>query len=103
MIFNPDITKQAVEINVSVKINKPCHPSLSFNNIPVARLAHTKHLGLYLDERLSFSQHIKEKILKAMKGIVLLKSLSKFVSKDILNTTCVIIYLVTRAIDIRNF
>ena len=38
-----------------------------------------------MDERLSFSQHIKEKILKAMKGIALLKFLSKFVSKDILN------------------
>ena len=33
----------------------------------------TKHLGVYLDTRLNFSRHIKEKILKAMKGVTLLK------------------------------
>ena len=85
MIFNPDLTKQAVEIVFSVKNDKPTHPPLEFNNIPVARKPFTKHLGLYLDEKLSFSKHIKEKISKAMNGVALLKYLSKYVSKDILN------------------
>ena len=31
MVFNPDITKQAIE----VKKNKPEHPKLIFNGIPV--------------------------------------------------------------------
>ena len=85
MVFNPDLSKQAVEVIFSVKRNKPIHPPLSFNDIPVARETNTKHLGLFLDERLSFTKHIKEKINMANKGIALLKFLSKFVSKDILN------------------
>ena len=85
MVFNPDITKQAVEVIFSAKKDKTNHPLLEFNNIPVARKPFTKHLGLYLDEKLSFSKHIKEKISKAMNGIALLKFLSKHVSKDVLN------------------
>ena len=60
MVFNPDITKQAVEVIFSVKKNTPDHPFLSFNNIPVARVTYTTHLGLFLDEKLSFTKHIKE-------------------------------------------
>ena len=51
----------------------------------MARVTYTKHLGIFLDEKLSFTKHIKEKISKAMKGIALLKFLSKYVSKDVLN------------------
>ena len=87
MVFNPDITKQAVEIIFSVKKNKPNHPPLTFNDIPVARENSTKHLGLILDANLSFSEHIREKVSVAMKGVALLKFLSKFVPKDILNMT----------------
>ena len=85
MVFNPDITKQAVEIIFSAKKIKPDHPLLEFNNVPVARKPFTKHLGLFLDEKLSFSKHIKENISKAMNGVALLKFLSKHVSKDVLN------------------
>ena len=85
MVFNPDITKQAVEIVFSHKLNKPFHPVLIFNNIPVGKESSAKHLGLVLDEKLSFAPHIKEKIGKAMKGVSILKFLSKFVSRDILN------------------
>ena len=59
MVFNPDITKQAVGIIFSAKKEKLNHPSLDFNNIPVARKSFTKHLGLYLGEKLSFAKHIK--------------------------------------------
>ena len=61
MGFNPDITKQAMEVIFSAKNNKPGHPFLLFNNIPVAGETFTKHLRLFLDEKLSFSKHIKEK------------------------------------------
>ena len=87
MVFNPDITKQAVEIIFSVKNNKPNHPPLTFNDIPVARETSSKHLGLILDDKLSFSEHIREKVSVAMKGVALLKILSKFVTRDILNMT----------------
>ena len=84
-MFNPDIKKQAVEVIFSVKKNKPDHPFLSFSNISVARVTYTKHLGLTIDEKLLFSKHIKEEISKAMKCTALLKFLSKYVSKDVLN------------------
>ena len=68
MQFNPDISKQAIEVIFSHKNNKPDHPLLVFNGIPVAREKSTKHLGLILDERLSFRLHIKESLQKAKKG-----------------------------------
>ena len=37
LFFNPDIMKQSVEIIFSGKMEKLHHPSLDFNNIPVAR------------------------------------------------------------------
>ena len=46
MVFNPDITKQAVEVIFSVKKKKPHHPDLNFNGIPVAREDFTKHLSI---------------------------------------------------------
>ena len=51
MEFNPDLSKQTVEIVFSTKYNKEIHPPLSFNGIPVAREEVTKHLGLYIDEK----------------------------------------------------
>ena len=50
MQFNPEISKQAIKD----KINKPDYPFLVFSNIPVAIKKSTMHLGLILDERLSF-------------------------------------------------
>ena len=85
MEFNPDITKQATEIVFSVKKNKPSHPDLVFNGVPVSREPFTKHLGLYLDSNLNFSKHISEAIIKASKGLSLLKYLSKYVSRKVLD------------------
>ena len=85
MVFNPDITKQAVEVIFSVKKKKPTHPYLEFNGAPVAREDHTKHLGGHLDSRLNFSKHISEAVRKATKGLSLLKYLSKYVPRKILD------------------
>ena len=85
MLFNPDITKQAVEVIFSVKNIKPEHPELIFNEIHVAREEYTKHLGIYLNNRLSFSKHIREAVLKATKGVSLLKYLSKYVDRNVLD------------------
>ena len=54
MLFNPDPTKQAQEVLFSRKKNTQNHPTLSINNIQVERASSRKHLGLKLDERLSF-------------------------------------------------
>ena len=85
MVFNPDITKQAIEVIFSVKKKKPLHPDLTLNGVPVARHDHTKHLGVYLDSGLNFSKHVKEAVLNALKGVSLLKYLSKYVDRNVLD------------------
>ena len=69
MSFNPDLSKQAQEVIFSRKASRIDHAVVTFYKSPVARTPCQKHLGLYLDERLNFSHHIKKKIYKACKGI----------------------------------
>ena len=85
MVFNPNIDKQAIEIIFSAKKNKIKHPDIALNDVPVARKEFTKHIGVYLDSCLTFNKHIKEAILTAQKGLSLLKFLSKYVSRNVLN------------------
>ena len=44
-----------------------------------------KHLGMFLDSKLSFSTHIKEVIFKIRKGVGMLKYLSKYLPRHTLN------------------
>ena len=59
MVFNPDLSKQAQEVIFSRKIKKLLHPALLFNNIPLSNSLFQKHLGLTLDVKLNFSEHIR--------------------------------------------
>ena len=85
MSFNPDPQKQAVEIIFSRKRNKIDHPVILFNDTPVKKVDEHKHLGLFLDSKLSFSAHIKAAISKSRKSIGLLKYLSKYLPRHTLN------------------
>ena len=76
MNYNPDLSKQAQEVIFFRKTVKVSHPSITFNTVPVAHTAYQKHLGLYLDEKLNFHDYINAKILKANKGIGIIKRLS---------------------------
>ena len=87
MSFNPDITKQAIEVIFSSLYNKGDHPPLQYNDIPIKRQPDTQHLGVILDEKLTFQKHIKESIEKAKKGISLMKFLSKWVNRKVLEQT----------------
>ena len=59
MSFNPDRNKQAQELSFSRKLKKFCHPSLRFNNNNnVSEASSQKHLGLTLDNRLTFDEHL---------------------------------------------
>ena len=80
MEFNPDASKQATEVLISCKRNRPIHPSLFFNGIVAPKVNEQKHLGLILDSKLSFERHVNEKIIKAKKCIGIIKYLSKFLS-----------------------
>ena len=75
--IHPDISKQVIEVIFSYKVNKPGHPLLVFDGIPVARKESTKHLGVILDERLSFQLHIKEVLAKDKTGLGLLSCISR--------------------------
>ena len=85
MLFNPDITKQAVEIIFSNKRSPSVFEPLTFNNIPVKLATETKHLGLILDNKLSFLSHIENKLAKARQGLGLLRQLKKWVSLNVLD------------------
>ena len=49
------------------------------------RTTEHKHLGMILDAKLSFQSHIKEAILKARRGIGLIRYLSKYGSRQMLD------------------
>ena len=58
MSFNPDPTKQAVQVIFSRKSKQIDHPKIYFNDIEVETVNHHKHLGLILDTKLVFVSHI---------------------------------------------
>ena len=73
MIFKPDLSKQAQEVIFSRKTKKLLHPTLLFNNIPLNNSLFQKHLGLTLDIKLNFSEHIKNITKKIRKTMGLLR------------------------------
>ena len=76
MSFNPDGNKQTQEFIVSRKIRKGFLSNLFFNDQPIERSVVHKYLGLTLDEKLSFTNSINDKINKTLKGVGLLRRLS---------------------------
>ena len=70
------LSKQAIEVIFTVKKKKSEHPDFVLTGVPVARLEHTKHFGVYLDSGLNVSKHIREAVLEALKGVSILKYLS---------------------------
>ena len=67
MSFNPDKSKQAQEVIFSRKTQRVIHPPAIFSNMSVVRSSCQKHLSLFSDEKLNFSNHIKEKFQKRRK------------------------------------
>ena len=67
MIFNPDASKQAQEIVFSRKANASNHETVYFSNVPVIGENIQKHLGLFVESKLSFFDQINEKIRKVTK------------------------------------
>ena len=75
MSFNPDISKQAHEIIFSHKRSIASHPPLTFNNIPVAQTNSQKHLGMQLDKKLNFEEHLSKVESKVNKTIGIIRKL----------------------------
>ena len=75
MLFNPDSSKPAQEVLFSRKNKIQVHPTISLNKVQVERVPYQKHLGILLDEKLNFKQHIDGAISKVNKGISVIKKL----------------------------
>ena len=86
MLFNPDPSKQAIEIFFSHKRDNISYPSLVFNDNKVQLANSQKHLGLILDSKLDFNEHIDNKINKCNKVIGIIKRLSLILSRKSLLT-----------------
>ena len=84
MVFNPDISKQALEIIFSMKRVPSVLPPLVFNDLPVKLVEYTKHIGMTLDNRLNFKKHLEEKIAKANQGLGIMIQLKKWVTYQVL-------------------
>ena len=86
MSFNPDPLKQASEVLFSKKRNIVNHPDLYFNGTKINRVPSQKHLGMILDEKLTFNDHISQKISKASKGVGVLRKLFYLIPRSALVT-----------------
>ena len=82
MEFNVEKTEEVI---FSTERRKPFHPQLSMDNIEISLVNEHKHLGMTLDSQLNFQSHTRAAILKARRGIGLIRYLSRYVSRDILN------------------
>ena len=80
--FNVNKTEEVV---FSCKKRKPFHPQHLLGNDEVERKSEHKHLGMQLDSELNFLSHIKEAIGKARRGIGMIRFLSKYVARDVLD------------------
>ena len=82
MQFNASKTEEVV---FSCKKVKPSHPPALLGNDIIDRKSQHKHLGMQLDSGLNFQSHVKEAIGKARRGIGMIRYLSKYVSRDVLD------------------
>ena len=64
MSFNPDINKQATEVYFSQRREKSLPQPIIFNSNNVLTSPCQKHPGLVLDSKLSFNEHVNQKINK---------------------------------------
>ena len=79
------ISKQ-FKLFFSHKSPKPPHPPLYFNEVAeVTVVKEHKHLGMISDSKLNFSTYVKEAIVKARRGIGMIRYMVKYVSRDVRN------------------
>ena len=86
MSFNTDPSKQTQEVIFSRKIKKRPNPSLVFNNNNVLQTSSQKHLGVTLDVKVTFDEHVNNVLNKVNKAIGLLRKLQNLLSRSTLIT-----------------
>ena len=69
MTFNPDPNKQAQGVILFRKTKRTFHPLLNFYNNSVKQVEFQKHLGVYLNGKLNFCEHLQNTFKKVNKKI----------------------------------
>ena len=92
MLFNPDPVKKTIEVCFSQKREKAVYPPLHFNNNNVQSANSQKHLGLVLDSKLDFNEHVNNKINKCNKSIAIMKKLSLTKKRKLIKKILLTIY-----------
>ena len=64
MSFNPSPSKQAQEAIFSRKSQNLNHDSIYFNHNLVQQVPSQKHLGMHLDTKLNFQEHVNNTVSK---------------------------------------
>ena len=85
MSFNPDPSKQAQGVIFSCKPKRSTHSPLVFN---VSQTFSQKHLGVILDFKLTFEEHLNNVLAKVNKAVGLLRKLRNILPR----TTLITIY-----------
>ena len=79
--FNPNPLKEVQEVIFSRKKNKSHHSNIIFSGNPVKKPLLTKHLGMFLESKHDFDEHIKGLFDKTSKFIGLIRKLRIFLPK----------------------
>ena len=88
MSFNPDPSKQAQEVIFTRKLKRSTHPALVFDNNNVSQTFSQKRLGVILDFKLTFEEHLNNVLAKVNKAVGLLRKLRNILPR----TTLITIY-----------
>ena len=75
MLFNQDPKKTCAWSNFLQEKNEETHPSAFYDNIEVSCTDSQKHLGLVLNNKLTFKKHVKDKLNKVYFGVGKIKRL----------------------------
>ena len=82
MSFKPDPSKQAQKVLYFNKATKTDHPSVIFNGNILQNSANQKHLGLILDKKLTFNDHITSKLATVNKLTITFRKIYRFISRN---------------------
>ena len=88
MSFSLDPSKEAQEVIFSRKSKRSTDPSLVFNNNNVYKTFSQKHLGVTLDFKLTFEEHLNNVLAKVNKAVGLLRKFRNILPR----TTLITIY-----------
>ena len=86
--FQPRSWKTYAWSNFLQEENEETHTSVFYGNIEISRTDSQKHLGLVLDNKLTFKNHVKDQLNKAYFAVGKIERLRDILPCDSLVTIC---------------